>query len=168
MADPTITDETLATGVKWVIGAVGTLITVIGGILGVNKLAEMRQKRKYDLKDKHDSMADANQGKQIDADAAAFVIVSDRLKLVESRLDTLQDDLRKQMETNATLAAENKHLQKENDELKLEVKKLRDHRRESDKTIAALRSELDILKLRVDGNGPPLAVKLVDGDERDA
>lgn len=163
MPDPTLTDETIVLALKWVGATIGAIFTLLCGVLGINKLAEHRLKRKYAKEDKQTEINDTNQGKAIDADQAAFKIVSDRLSIVETRLDDVQSQLRTAMENNATLTANNNHLSKDNDRLRENVKELREQLRTADITIGELRRELDILKLRVDGSSP-FEVKLVDGD----
>lgn len=109
---------------------------------------------------------EAVRGKQIDADQAAFVIVSERLKLVEARIDTLQADLSDQREMNARKDQKIEHLEKDNTELRAEVDTLRKDRRQQDIVIAELRSELNALKIIVESGGhvmdQPIDVRLVE------
>lgn len=171
-----------ADGLKWV---VGTAIAIFTGF-GIDKWAQKRQQRKYDKKDQREALYDANQGKAIDADQAAFKLVADRLKVVEDRLDKIQAELTSHMADNAKLRTENEWFKKDGErkdreieKLEKEITALREHRRDSDKTIATLRRELDVLTALVKANGltmehhhpddDPLKVRLVDatGQDRD-
>jgi predicted RNase H-like nuclease (RuvC/YqgF family) len=92
--------------------------------------------------------ADANRGKEIDADSEAFKIIANRLHEVEERFDAkiekLQAELANHMVAGAKKDAKIEHLEKDND-------RLRERVLSQDKLIDGLRRELDILKLQVSG-----------------
>ena len=172
MADPSITDGEIATAVKWIGGTVVSIVTILGGILGVNKLAELRLKRRYTSEDKATEIHETNQGKSIDADAAAFQIFASRLTIVEADLKDVSRELRTAMADNATLTADNKHLGEDNSRLRTKITELETHIRNQDGIIADLRREVDILKLTVahyhadDGKiDQPIDVRLVNDED---
>jgi len=133
-------------------GALNTTLSAIGGTVialaaafGIGNLLLAAYHRRIKQQDSANEIHETNQGKQIDADIAAFVIVSERLKLVEARQDKLADDLASQREMNAQKDAKIAHLEKENVALEREIQHLND-------IIAELRCELDALKAVVAGD----------------
>ncbi len=94
-------------------------------LFGVAKLFELGAKFFLNRQAKVDDAEVINRGKETDAKIDALKIITDRLKSVEARLDSMQDELRSHMETNARLSVENEFLKRENDRLTLEVGELR-------------------------------------------
>jgi chromosome segregation ATPase len=174
--------EQIPEGIKWVVGTLISLALALCGILGIGKLRELKQLRQYSREDKRSDTETANKSAQINADASIAQAAMDRLNAVEDRLnakidgletklETVREELSTQREMNAKKDVEVSHLKEEN-------QRLRDRCREQDKEIAALRAELDTLKLLVAKNGPSLLstvdtqnvldVRLVDPENKDS
>lgn len=137
----------------------GILGGIGAGILFLLKHYVIRDSNRRDRRDQaQEEIAGVhvtNQGKQIDADQAAFMIVSERLKLVEERVEKLHDDLTSQREMNAKKDAKIEHLEQDN-------QRLRERCTKQDKEIADLRIELNALKLLVQLNGTQQAAELLE------
>ncbi len=140
----------------------GAVLTYVFGSKLIVAIYERVTKRN----DANNALSAATAGKQIEADTEAFKIIAERLHTVEERLekkiDKLQDELTSQREMNARKDAKIEHLEADN-------VRLRDRCNEQQNEIAALRSELNALKLLVVKNSEitnehPFPVTIVEGE----
>lgn len=141
-------------GLKWIVGTVIGILATLGSVLGVSKLVELRQTRRYSLADKNNEVHQTNQAADIDLDKTAFQAISERLQRLEDKFETLQDKHNSLMVQNATTEAENKHLtetvqrqEKEIDELQRDRRLLQDRVNSLTNLVGQLKTEIDTLKL---------------------
>ena len=165
------------------------LQVIVGGLLGGGALVKIIEKifgRYFVRRDSKVKITETNQEKAIDADIESFKIVAERLKIVDGRLDIMQENLTTALVATAiakgkyetlekeyaVLAVKHENTEKENvaqqTEIvaqKAEIVKLREDRRNADKVIADLRREVDVLTLRFDhAADQPIDVRLVDDE----
>lgn len=112
-------------GLKWIVGTLVGLLSLLGSVLGVSKLLEMRAQRRYALADKNNDIHQTNRAKEIEFDQFAFQKFAERLDKVESELKEVRDKLSSQMEKNARLEVENQHLKETNERQQQEIAELR-------------------------------------------
>ncbi len=158
------------------------LQVIVGGLLGGGALVKIIEKifgRYFVRRDSKVKITETNQEKAIDADIESFKIVAERLKIVDGRLDIMQENLTTALVATAiakgkyetlekeyaVLAVKHENTEKENVAQKAEIVKLREDRRNADKVIADLRREVDVLTLRFDhAADQPIDVRLVDDE----
>jgi len=110
---------------KWIGGGVIAFLSLLGSVLGIAKLLEIRQQRRYLLEDKTNDIHLSNQAKQIEFDQVVFQKFADRLEKVEAEVKELREKLSSQMERNARLEVENEHLKATNERQQSEIAELR-------------------------------------------
>lgn len=123
-------------GWKGIIGTAVGILSLILSSLGISKLLELRQQRQYALADKNADIHLSNQKASIDLDQFAFQKFAERLdkqelefKELRKELGEVRDKLSSQMERNARLEVENKHLNEEKTRQGEEIRKLRENER---------------------------------------
>jgi septal ring factor EnvC (AmiA/AmiB activator) len=152
-------------------------IQIIGGVMvsilslfGIGKLFELLMRRRWEKNDADAEKHKTTSDKQIDADVNAFDSIFQRLTIVETKLDEVQEQLMAQKVENAKLEGENVRLSKDNDRLEKEIdrQRMRIHDlagdingrdlrlaemnaalKRRDGEVATLRSELNATKLEV-------------------
>lgn len=139
-------DAALAAGIRWVVGTA----LAIGALFGINKLAELRLKRKYERENRDQNKQDenerihaSNQGKQLELDAQSHTRMLARMESLESKVDALQEKLSTVMADNAGLKAENEFLKKENERLEGEQQKNRERIRELETDVVRLEAKME-------------------------
>jgi hypothetical protein len=144
----------------------GGLFSLVGGGAATLWLLKFCTARFVKTKDRKRDISDINQGKVIDQDTNAFNSMEKRLDRLTERFDELQEKYAALMADNAGVKKEAEMVREERDRLRERVTELTNHVRQAERTVADLRRELDILKLRVDGSAT-LDVRLVDGEKGD-
>ena len=91
----------------------GTGAFLLLSLIGIAKLVELAFARYLTKKDKKQELHESNNANQLNADADLRGDLMDRVTILETRIDKLQDDLTHQMVENATLKAENAALKKD-------------------------------------------------------
>lgn len=140
-------------GLKWIVGTIVAILSLLGTGLGISKLLEIRQQRRYALADKNDEIHLSNQVAQIEFDKLAFVKVVERVDKLEAEVKELREKLSSQMERNARLEVENIHLKETNERQQQEIVELRNREtilqgqvNSLTNIVTKLQSELDELK----------------------
>jgi regulator of replication initiation timing len=118
----------ISEGLKWIVGTIVAILSLLGSVLGISKLLELRAQRRYTLQDKNNEIHQSNQAKQIEFDQFAFQKFAERLDKVEAELVMVREKLSSQMEKNARLEVENQHLKETNERQQQEIAELRNDR----------------------------------------
>ncbi len=124
--------------IKWFGGTLTALLTIIFGSRLIESVLRRRWKKQDDLSD----LSTVAQNNTLAIGSSAFTLVTNRLKEVEIRLDTLQITQLKLVEENITLKNANEQLVKEN----IKIVELMAENSELLKEVVELRQEIEELK----------------------
>ncbi len=119
------------------------------GLLGIGKLLEMAYKARQERKGVKQALDISNAGKAIDADVHAFDTFAERLKLLETKLDTVQSQLMDQKVENAELRGVAQHAEKEMERQATEILGLRKRNHDLGDEIQKRDARLAVLEARI-------------------
>jgi chromosome segregation ATPase len=155
--------ENIPEGLKWVVGTVVTILSVLGANLAWGKIREMKQARKYLEDDKRAESAAANRTEEIKGGfdlAQQFMERMDRqearfnLRIDELRVEIagLQKQIGDQREMIAVKDEQIKQLKEENERQRAVINDQAFEIHTLQSEAATLRAEVDALKLLVQKN----------------
>lgn len=119
----------IVTAATQTFGATAVVIcSFLGGLLGlfgVAKILELYVAYRIKKKEVHDTVSNANEGKRIDQDSAAFATTSARLEKVEERLDQQNLLLLEATKIMAKQASDIEHITEDNKRLQAQLERSR-------------------------------------------
>lgn len=128
------------------------IIAILGSKICADYLRD-RRSRKYGKEDSQQIVTDANEGKKIDAETLALKMFSDRLVLVEGRVDAFSAQLTEARVEKAVVEAQNVALTEERERMRGRMHDLATNLQSKEGEIHNLRQEfhqtqLELVELR--------------------
>jgi regulator of replication initiation timing len=108
--------------------AIGSVVVWLAGLKIWEMIAPKMLERRYARQDQQKQLHDTNEVANIDLDKFAFKTFYDEFRELKKEVGDIREKLSSQMEKNARLDVENKHLKETNERQQAEIGELRNDR----------------------------------------